>query len=78
MHYVTPLIKKEYWTPTNYPPTKIRKTIFMRYGRQSVQKHRTKLTLTVLQQCPPSGDNSSILPTQDTGDVTWTLTTDNC
>ena len=45
MQYVIPPIKKIYWTPKNTPPPKF---FFIRYRRQSVLKHCTKLTLSAL------------------------------
>ena len=50
MHYVTHSIKIINFTTTKYLPKKIRKTIFMRYRRQSVLKHCTKLALSALHQ----------------------------
>ena len=49
MHYVTPQIRKIYFTPTKYPPPqkKINKMIFMRYRQQ---KHCKKLALSAQQQ----------------------------
>ena len=60
MHYVTPPIKIKYFTSTKYPPQKNTEDIFMRYRRQSVQKHCTKLTLSALQ-CV----GCSLLPAKD-------------